>query len=178
MQVGEGEIEPSEMSEVEVRFEIKHLEGTRTGSLADYSAVKFDIKVDMREEERRGEQLMINFHLSVTTKPSVAKFEVGGIATIIGPERAITPLLEPDPETQVPPILHTVYQRTFTALFLLSSIMESPYPPPDLLYTSKGERSLPVAEELEQEEAPKVEEQAVAQDSQQVEAVEKESPRG
>lgn len=178
MQVGEGEIELSEMSEVEVRFEVRHLEGTRIGSLADYSTVKFDIKVDLKEEERRGEQLTINFHLSITTKPSVAKFEVGGTATIIGTQRAIEPLLEPDPETQVPPILHTVYQRTFTALFLLSSLIEAPYPPPDLLYTSKGQRSLPVAEELDQGGTPKVEGQAVAQDSQRVEAVEKQPPRG
>jgi hypothetical protein len=167
--MGEGEIESSENSEVEVRVEIRHLEGTRVGELGDYSAVKFDINVSMEEQERKGEQLIINFQLSITTNPNVAKFEVGGTATVIGTNRTIDSVLTANPETQVPPILHVIYQKVFTSLFILSSFLESPYPPPDLLYTSKGKRSAAIAEEKKQEEALKAEGQTVAQGSQQTE---------
>lgn len=168
-QWGEEEIESSEISEVEVRVEIKYLEGTRTAITKDYSAVKFDINVNMEEQERKGEQLIINFHLSINTNPSVAKFEVGGTVTVIGTNKAIDTVLAANPETQVPPILHMIYQKVFTSLFLLSSLMESPYPPPDLLYASKGKRSIPMVEEKKLEEAPRAEEQTIAQGSQQTE---------
>ena len=32
-------------------------------------------------------------------------------------------------------VLHTIYQHSFTSLFLLSTLIDSPYPPPDLLHT-------------------------------------------
>ena len=168
--MGEGEIEPSEMSDVEVRIEINRLEGTRMGGLKDYSAVKFDIGVNMEEQERSGEQLIINFGMNITTNPSVAKFDVGGTATIIGSNRAIDNILATNPTSQVPSILHIIYQKVFTSLFLLSSLMDSPYPPPDLLYTSKGTRKAPIEEEKKQVEAPKAEGQTVVQGVQQAES--------
>ena len=167
--MGGREIEPSE--ELEVRVEIRHLEGTRIGSTSDYSSVRFDIQVEMKEEERRGEELTLSFRFSISTKPPVAKFEVGGRTIILGPSRATEAVLEVDPETQVPTILYMVYQKVFTSLFLLSSFLDSPCPPPDLLYTSKGRRTTPMTEEPEQPESPRVEDQAVVQEPQEVEAV-------
>ena len=35
---------------------------------------------------------------------------------------------------KIPQILFTVYQHVFNSIFMLSSILNTPYPPPDLLH--------------------------------------------
>lgn len=44
-------------------------------------------------------------------------------------------MLETDPETKIPRILHKIYQHIFTALFLSASIIQTPHPPPNLLFS-------------------------------------------
>jgi hypothetical protein len=38
-----------------------------------------------------------------------------------------------DEKSSVPKVLHFVYQRVFTSLYLTAALLEVPYPPPDLL---------------------------------------------
>ncbi|PIU60008.1 hypothetical protein COS86_01195 [Candidatus Bathyarchaeota archaeon CG07_land_8_20_14_0_80_47_9] len=45
--------------------------------------------------------------------------------------------LEVDPETKVPNILRRIYQHAFTAMYLMSTILNVPPPPQDLLYPNK-----------------------------------------
>jgi outer membrane biosynthesis protein TonB len=42
--------------------------------------------------------------------------------------------LEVNPTTKIPQILFTVYQHVFSSIYLLSSVLDAPYPPPDLLH--------------------------------------------
>ena len=56
-------------------------------------------------------------------------------------------MLEIDPETKVPYILNIVYQHVFTSIYLLSTILNAPYPPPDLLHTKEEKMGLPPEEE-------------------------------
>ncbi|MEM2099247.1 MAG: hypothetical protein QXU99_05855 [Candidatus Bathyarchaeia archaeon] len=42
--------------------------------------------------------------------------------------------LEINPKTKIPQILFAVYQHVFNSIFMLSSILNAPYPPPDLLH--------------------------------------------
>lgn len=77
---------------------------------------------------------MVNFTLTISTKPSVVKFEVGGMATVDGKDSDIKKMLEVDPETKVPLLLHRVYQQVYKAIFLLAAIVNVPNPPPDLLF--------------------------------------------
>jgi len=56
-------------------------------------------------------------------------------------------MLEIDPETKVPYVLNIVYQHVFTSVYLLSAILNAPYPPPDLLYTKEEKMGLPPEEE-------------------------------
>ena len=56
-------------------------------------------------------------------------------------------MLEIDPETKVPYVLNIVYQHVFTSIYLLSTILNAPYPPPDLLYTKEEKMGLPPEEE-------------------------------
>jgi hypothetical protein len=70
----------------------------------------------------------------VTTKPSVAKYAVTGTLTLEGDSQDINKKLEVNPNTKIPQILFTVYQHVFSSIYLLSSVLDAPYPPPDLLH--------------------------------------------
>ena len=48
--------------------------------------------------------------------------------------RDINKKLEANPKTKIPQILFTVYQHVFSSIYLLSSVLDVPYPPPDLLH--------------------------------------------
>jgi hypothetical protein len=85
--------------------------------------------------------VIVSFVLTVGTKPSVVKFEVEGVATLSGSNPAIEKLLEVDPKTKIPSLLHRVYQRVFTTTFLLATILDTPYPPPNLLFSGEMNRS-------------------------------------
>lgn len=75
----------------------------------------------------------MNFNLLLTTKPSVVKFKVEGNATLTGKDEEINKVLEVDPEMKVPYVFQKVYQKAFEAMYLLSTILKSPPPPPNLL---------------------------------------------
>ena len=42
--------------------------------------------------------------------------------------------LAANPKTKIPQILFTVYQHVFNSIYILASILTTPYPPPDLLH--------------------------------------------
>jgi hypothetical protein len=54
--------------------------------------------------------------------------------TIEGSAEDIRKRLEVNPKTKIPQILFTVYQHVFGAIYVLSSVLNTPYPPPDLLH--------------------------------------------
>lgn len=104
------------------------------------SALNFDVNVKMEEKERKSGRLMVGFVLTVNTKPSVAKFEVEGMATLEGKNPDIERLLDVDPKTKIPLLLHRVYQRVFTSTFVLATLIGTSYPPPDLLFSGRMNR--------------------------------------
>jgi len=118
-----------------VQVELKRLEGARIESGEDASAVKFNVDVKMQEQSRTGELLVIEFTLLISTKPSLVKFEASGVARVSGGQDIFKAFLEVDPATNVPRILHNIYQNAFTSMFLLSTLIGAPYPPPDLLHS-------------------------------------------
>lgn len=151
------------MSEVSVEVDILGLRGVKLGGREESSALSFDVNVKLEEKERRSGRLVVGFVLTVGTKPSVVKFEVEGTAILEGKNPAIERMLEADPKTKVPLLLHRVYQRVFTSTFLLATLLDTPYPPPDLLFSGEmGKPGLegPVEWE-EREEKGKVEEKPV-----------------
>lgn len=72
-------------------------------------AVNFDVKAKLEEKERRSEMVTVNFNLLLATKPSVAKFEVEGTATLTGKDAEINKMLEVNPETKIPHVFQKVY---------------------------------------------------------------------
>jgi hypothetical protein len=120
-------------------------------------AVNFDVKAKLEEKERRSQTVVVGFSLQLTTKPSIVKFEIEGTATLTGKDTEINKMLEIDPETKVPYIFQKVYQNTFTAMYLLSTILNVPPPPIDLLLFRRGEGALAEHVTLEPETAETVE---------------------
>jgi hypothetical protein len=54
--------------------------------------------------------------------------------TLIGKPDDIKKKLEVNPKTHIPQILFTIYQHVFNSIYILSSNLNTPYPPPDLLH--------------------------------------------
>lgn len=138
---------------VVVRIAIHSLSGVRLAEESRRSeAINFDVKARMEERERRSGLVSVGFALVVGTKPSVAKFEVEGAATLEGKDADIAKMLEIDPETQTPNVFQRVYQHVFMSMYLLATLIDAPHPPPNLLFS--GQQQLPTA--------PTVREQAIA----------------
>jgi len=146
------------VSEVSVEVDILGLRGVKLGGKEESSALSFDVNAKLEEKERRSGRLVVSFVLTVGTKPGIVKFEVEGMAVLEGKNPEIEKLLEADPKTKVPLLLHRVYQRVFTSTFLLATLLDTPYPPPDLFFSGEmGKSGLEKPVELEKREE-KVEE--------------------
>ncbi len=128
--------------DVSVSVEIANVSGIKLADSVGTESVRFDVSAKLEEKERRSGKVRVLFALTVRTKPSVVKYEVGGSAVLTGKDALISKMLEVDPESKVPFVFHRVYQRVFTAVYMLASLMNTIYPPADLL--SSGEQGIPV----------------------------------
>jgi hypothetical protein len=72
--------------------------------------------------------------LVISTKPNVVKYSTTGSVTLAGKPDDIQKKLEVNPKTKIPQILFTIYQHVFNSIYMLSSNLNTPYPPPDLLH--------------------------------------------
>ena len=120
-------------------METTSIVGVRLDVKGGAGTVNFDVKAKLEEKERRSQMVVVGFNLQLTTKPGIVKFEIEGIATITGKDTEINKMLEVDPETKVPYVFQKVYQHTFTAMYLLSTILNTPPPPIDLLLFRREE---------------------------------------
>jgi len=125
-----------------IRVKLGKVEGTRIDTGATPDSVSFDVDVSLDEESRTNRELTLTFNLTIRTKPTLVKFEVGGTAVISGGREAFDAALEMDEKSSVPKVLHFVYQRVFTSLYLTAALLEVPYPPPDLLLSPSESRDL------------------------------------
>jgi len=80
---------------------------------------------------------------------------VAGTVTLEGNAEDIKKRLEVNPKTKIPQILFTVYQHAFSSIYILSSILNAPYPPPDLLHPM--EERIQILPATTKDEAAKVE---------------------
>lgn len=72
--------------------------------------------------------------MSISTKPNVVKYSTSGSVVLTGKSDDIKKKLEVNPKTKIPQILFTIYQHVFNSIYILSSNLNTPYPPPDLLH--------------------------------------------
>lgn len=111
--------------------------GVKLSAKGGDGIINFDVKAKLEEKEHKSQMVVIGFSLFLTTKPVVVKFEIEGTATLAGKDAEIAKMLEVDPETKVPFVFQRIYQTAFTAMYLMSTVMNAPPPPQDLLFPSK-----------------------------------------
>ena len=133
-------IETNKVGETFIRIE--KLTGSRIDTDTNPNSVSFDVDVKMDEVDRSNNELEISFLLTISTKPALAQFEVGGTARVTGGRKAFEEALAADKSSNVPRLLHTIYQKVFTSIFLVSSLIDTPFPPPDLLHSPSETRDL------------------------------------
>ena len=74
-------------------------------------------------------------------------------------------MLVVDPKTSVPNVFHRVYQHSFMAIYLLATLMDTIYPPPDLLFS--GERQTGARTAQDKSGSPQAKIEQLAEASQQ-----------
>jgi hypothetical protein len=94
----------------------------------------FDINAKIEEQKKENNQVTLSFALLISTKPNVVKYSTSGTVTMSGKPDDIKKKLEVNPKTKIPQILFTIYQHVFNSIYILSSNLNTPYPPPDLLH--------------------------------------------
>lgn len=119
------------------------MRGIKLKDRIETAELHFDINAKLEEKDRRSGQRVIGFVLTVGTKPSVSKFEVEGIATIDGKNPDIEKLLEINPKTKIPLLLNRVYHEVFTSTYLLANLLDTSYPPPDMLSPEEKNKQNP-----------------------------------
>ncbi|MCX8153508.1 MAG: hypothetical protein N3E52_03635 [Candidatus Bathyarchaeota archaeon] len=83
------------------------------------------------------------------------KYSTTGVVTLEGAPADIKKKLEANPKTNIPQILFTVYQHVFNSIYILASILNTPYPPPDLLHPMAEKiQILPTTQKSENAQAP------------------------
>ncbi len=112
----------------------------------------FDVNAKLDENKKGVNRVALGFNLLITTKPNIVKYTVGGTVILEGPPEEVKKKLEPNPKTKIPQILFTVYQLVFNSIYMLAGVLNTPYPPPDLLH-SMAEK-IKILPEIEEQPAP------------------------
>jgi hypothetical protein len=94
----------------------------------------FDINAKLEEQKKGNNEVTLSFSLTISTKPNVVKYAITGNVTLAGKAEDVKKKLEVNPKTNIPQILFTIYQHVFNSIYILSSNLNTPYPPPDLLH--------------------------------------------
>jgi hypothetical protein len=117
-----------------VSISLNSLHAERTGEYTSKDELFFDVNAKLEESKKENNQVTLTFNLAISTKPNVVKYYTTGLVTLAGKPDDIRKKLEVNPKTQIPQILFTIYQHIFNSIYILSSNLNTPYPPPDLLH--------------------------------------------
>jgi hypothetical protein len=117
-----------------VSINLNSLQAERTGEYTTKDELFFDVNAKLEEQKRENSQVTLSFNLAISTKPNVVKYNTAGLVTLAGKPEDIKKKLEVNPKTRIPQILFTIYQHVFNSIYILSSNLNTPYPPPDLLH--------------------------------------------
>jgi hypothetical protein len=117
-----------------VSINLTSLHAERTGEYTSKDELFFDVNAKLEEQKRENSQVTLSFNLAISTKPNVVKYSTAGLVTLAGKPDDIKKKLEVNPKTHIPQILFTIYQHVFNSIYILSSNLNTPYPPPDLLH--------------------------------------------
>lgn len=122
------------VSGVTVSIVLNSLQAERSGVYSGADELFFDVNAKIEEQKKENNQVTLGFQLFISTKPNVVKYATSGLVTLTGKAEDIKKKLEVNPKTKIPQILFTIYQHVFNSIYMLSSNLNTPYPPPDLLH--------------------------------------------
>ena len=122
------------VSGVMVTINLNSLHAERTGEDTSKDELFFDVNAKLEEQKKENGQVTLSYNLAISTKPNVVKYNTAGLVTLAGKPDDIKKKLEVNPKTHIPQILFTIYQHVFNSIYILSSNLNTPYPPPDLLH--------------------------------------------
>ncbi|MGD6806618.1 MAG: hypothetical protein ACQCN4_06630 [Candidatus Bathyarchaeia archaeon] len=122
------------MSGVTVSIVLNSLQAERSQANFSQDDLFFDVNAKLEEQKKENNQVTLGFQLLISTKPNVVKYSTTGAVTLTGKADDIKKKLEVNPKTKIPQILFTIYQHVFNSIYMLSSNLNTPYPPPDLLH--------------------------------------------
>jgi hypothetical protein len=117
-----------------VSINLNSLQAERTGEYLSKDELFFDVNAKLEEQKKGNNEVTLAFSLAISTKPNVVKYNTSGLVTLTGKSDDIKKKLEVNPKTKIPQILFTIYQHVFNSIYILSSNLNTPYPPPDLLH--------------------------------------------
>jgi hypothetical protein len=143
-----------------VSINLNSLQAERTGEYLAKEELFFDINAKLEEQKKGNNEVTLAFNLSISTKPNVVKYNTSGLVTLSGKPDDIKKKLEVNPKTQIPQILFTIYQHIFSSIYVLSSNLSTPYPPPDLLHPMA--EKIQILSKLPQTQLPPQESEAPA----------------
>ncbi len=95
--------------------------------------VTFRVNVKFDETSRKVEETTVEFGITISTEPNVARFGVEGLAIVKGKAEDIERVFATPPDSKVPNLLFEIYDRLYTAVYVTSSILDIPCPSPLLL---------------------------------------------
>lgn len=122
------------VSGVTVSINLNSLQAERIGEYLSKEELFFDINAKLEEQKKGTNEVTLAFSLAISTKPNVVKYNTSGLVILTGKQDDIKKKLEVNPKTKIPQILFTIYQHVFNSIYILSSNLNTPYPPPDLLH--------------------------------------------
>lgn len=117
-----------------VSITLNSLQAEKGAASASQDDLFFDVNAKLEEQKKETNQVTVGFQLLISTKPNVVKYSTTGTVTLAGKADDIKKKLEVNPKTKIPQILFTIYQHVFNSIYMLSSNLNTPYPPPDLLH--------------------------------------------
>ena len=120
--------------EAEVNTKIRAVSVQKIDEKATHNTpVVFNFGVNMEEAERKNDSVMLGFHMTMGTEPSIVKFVIEGTASVLGDSAQIEQALAADPQTNVPEVFTRIYQEVYSVVFMLAGTIDVPYPSPALL---------------------------------------------
>ncbi len=103
--------------------------------------VTFRVNVKFDESSRKLEETDVDFGITVTTEPNIARFGVEGIAIVKGKAEEIEQVFATSSDSKIPNLLFEIYDRLYTAIYVASTILDIPCPSPLLLKSGiQGEK--------------------------------------
>ncbi len=109
--------------------------------------VTFRVNVKFDESSRKLEETDVDFGITVTTEPNIARFGVEGIAIVKGKAEEIEQVFATSSDSKIPNLLFEIYDRLYTAIYVASTILDIPCPSPLLLKSGiQGEKVVEAAQ--------------------------------